>query len=720
MVVKRLSLLSLQVPNGTDAYVRHGDLNPNRSDVGCKLLATTVVEEADLMVDGTMRWVVYGAVCVLVALLLLLVSRQNSVKRIIGGSTILLIGITPGVVGSLVNRWLGQGHEGRAFTDPLEQSDFFVFQVGIAVVISFTILKALGTMDVLAIATAINVSLLLFNSRIGDAIFTSTDSYVVFLPVLATASYSICKSLSISRDSSSATFGSWAMSFAISLCALLALRLDGLQTGGGWFHVSYFVGVIQGLKTGGILMWDTPSQYGFLSVLLPSLIPGLNAEYSFLLFQALLLFGVSVAVLATFNRLVSSRGGLFLGILWVVVFFFADPSLIGPQPFPSSSVMRFGPSLLLLLLLNVRNHKTLSLQQDAFVAIVITVAILWSFESAFYSLMIFGMWTFAQLTSSSRSNKRLLDQLRVQILTALSTTTLILVYSFYVYVRVRDVPSWQWFYLVASRYAAGFGGLPTDLWGAGWLMLIAILGCVLLINSASDSDRASCFASVGALLGWLTYYMGRSHSSNIIAMLPLILLAVLLPVLRIAMNNSGLRNNSIYGSGKPISVSLSVVVVLSSVVLAGVITSPLLPNIIANARFLPQKAVYESEASFPGSLEKLLVTSKLKKIPIAYQGHMGMLPRIPSALRSRVDSEGTWLPQPLGLLEEPIPESVRSQMLKRRFEREPVSGYFIWHKSMSEPGRADLWLSEIARTHSCEVIAENSDWQVSECLIRPG
>jgi len=201
-------------------------------------------------------------------------------------------------------------------------------------------------------------------------------------------------------------------------------------------------------------------------------------------------------------------------------------------------------------------------------------------------------------------------------------------------------------------------------------------------------------------------------------MLPLIFVAMVIPTLKIASNYPTRQNHSVPELKKFISIPLAVIVVLSGVVAAEVMANPLLPAVVARARPIPLQAVYEPAASFPNSLEQLLMSAELKRIPVAYQGYMGMLPQLPDSLRNRVDSEGTWLPLPLGLLEEPIPESVRSEMLERRFKRDPMSGYFIWHKSMSHPGRAELWLAEISKTHDCKVIAEDVDWQVSECLVR--
>jgi len=671
------------------------------------------------MVQGVMRWVSYGAVLAGVSFLVLLSSRQRQSNRLVNGSKVLLIAVTPFVVGSVVNRWLGLGHEGQGFVEVPIQSYYFVFQAAVVAIIGLTLEKSIRSIDILAAATISIASTALFNTRIGDSVLLAKERIVIFLPALAVTTYLTCKSLIGSSEIQIALSRRWTLLLVVFLTLLLAFRVDGLETEGAWFHVSYFSGVIQGIKSGGLLLWDTPSQYGFLNLLIPASIPGLSAEYSFLLFQALLLFGVSLTVILSFIRLAPSAFGLLLGAVFAVIFFFADPSLVGPQPFPSSSVMRFGPSLLLLLFLSLRSATRAStLTRDTTLALVVAIAVLWSFESAFYSLFIFGMWTLAKMTSSIRRNESLWVQLRPQLFSVLSIITLIVLYSLYVLVRAGGFPNWRWFYLPASKFAAGFGQLPTDLWGAVWLILVSILGCLLLVIDASDSERASCFASVGALLGWLTYYVGRSHSSNIIAMLPLIFVALVIPTLKVASNYSKLQSHSVLELKKVISVPLSVIAVLSGVVVAEVIANPLLPAVVAKARPLPLEPVYETAASFPNSLEQLLGSAELKRIPVAYQGYMGMLPRLPDSLKERVDSGGSWLPLPLGLLEEPIPESVRSQMLERRFKRSPMSGYFIWHKSMSHPGRAELWLAEITRTHDCKVLAEDADWQVSECLAR--
>ncbi|MGI9043930.1 MAG: hypothetical protein ACR2GK_07360, partial [Gemmatimonadaceae bacterium] len=52
-----------------------------------------------------------------------------------------------------------------------------------------------------------------------------------------------------------------------------------------YYHWGFFIGPIEQLRQGGTLLWDTPSQYGFLSILIPALLPG-SAWQSFWFFQS--------------------------------------------------------------------------------------------------------------------------------------------------------------------------------------------------------------------------------------------------------------------------------------------------------------------------------------------------------------------------------------------------------------------------------------------------
>jgi len=78
----------------------------------------------------------------------------------------------------------------------------------------------------------------------------------------------------------------------------LALRSDSLFLGSSEYHWSFFIGVIQTIRSGGELLWSAPSQYGFLNILLPSFLPW-SSRNSFFIFQAILFFISTLIIVKT-------------------------------------------------------------------------------------------------------------------------------------------------------------------------------------------------------------------------------------------------------------------------------------------------------------------------------------------------------------------------------------------------------------------------------------
>jgi len=670
------------------------------------------------MLSGPARWFLYIMVCSIVLYLMWLRLRRNPINLPAAFGVCSLVAL-PFMSGSLLNRWLGEGHEGQGFVDLSISSPMLSVLIAIPILIVVSWMWQTETLSLPFLASLLVSMMALMNTRIGDTIVTLGRGSLPFLLALFVITLVVAKSFfqvnKVSVTKSVSVYAGLVYIVAVGL----ALRVDGFRTEGSWYHVSYFIGVIQTVRSGGLLLWDTPSQYGFLNVILPASMPILNPEQAFISFQALLLAGVSIAVFAHIRSLTNAYAGLVFGSVFIVLINFSDPLLIGPQPFPSSSVMRFGPSLVLLVTLDRWNHRReVGLRSDAILTFTIAVAVLWSFESAFYSCAIVGVWMFGELLESRGRGQSLRRKMRAVILGAMITIFLAFVYSAYVVIRVGSLPMWQWFWLAASKYAAGHGQLPTDLWGAIWLIISAIVACLALLCIANEEGRASSYASVGALLGWCTYYLGRSHSSNVIVMLPLLFTAVLIPTLRVLHQTNKDEDTIRQIFRSSLDVPFGVTVALSAIIGAGVITSPELPGVVARARPFPMTAIYEPAVSFPNALEELLNSIDIKELPVAYQGYFGMLPKPPDSIARRLDYEATWLPLPLALLEEPIPAEIRDQMVNRRFQRQPQDGYLIWHKSLSHQGRAEDWLKVVSETHKCALVGDNSDWQIQECRVR--
>lgn len=131
---------------------------------------------------------------------------------------------------------------------------------------------------------------------------------------------------------------------------LFARRTDSLAVIGSSYHWEYFVGPIRAIKNGGIPLWDTPSQYGFLNVVIPALLPIHSAWKAFYWFQSALYFISAGLIYLTLTRSLRINRSAAC-VLSIATFFLAFPTpLIGPAPFPSSSSARFFPCYVMLFL----------------------------------------------------------------------------------------------------------------------------------------------------------------------------------------------------------------------------------------------------------------------------------------------------------------------------------------------------------------------------------
>jgi len=389
-----------------------------------------------------------------------------------------------------------------------------------------------------------------------------------------------------------------------------------------------------------------------------------------------------------------------------------NPALMGPQAFPSSSVMRFGPSILVLLLVAkvCVQKKTDLINLTSF---IISIAFLWSFESFFYSMMtllgvIVGSRDAAPVVEHTNATIR-----KLVLRTLLMTLSFAFAYSAYVLLTVGGLPSWSWFWLAATKYAGGFGALPTDLSGSALMAILGIIITALGSFYIPHPVKRVFTASAFTLTAWFSYYVGRSHSANLLALLPGIFLAVSLPLVYCNWySGSTSRAGSRVIRASHIGLCVSIVTIFAS----GLVINPSVPSLLANYRPLPFSAQFEEGAAFPQELALLFGDiDHTSRLPLAYQGNFGVLPDPPIEVKGRIDETTVWLPKPLALLEFPFPESLRQVVLKRRAERFSPRGYFVWHKSERVPGHGELWKKALQPYFSCQVIAGSSNWEISKC-----
>jgi hypothetical protein len=120
----------------------------------------------------------------------------------------------------------------------------------------------------------------------------STAFVAAFFACLAVE---LCLQIGLGRDRQAPNQGTRsALSYLLrglpyAVILMFALRADSLFYKGPDMpdmHWDYFIGPVQTVRSGGWLLWDTPSQYGFLNILLTALIPFRSAWDSFYFFSS--------------------------------------------------------------------------------------------------------------------------------------------------------------------------------------------------------------------------------------------------------------------------------------------------------------------------------------------------------------------------------------------------------------------------------------------------
>lgn len=484
--------------------------------------------------------------------------------------------------------------------------------------------------------------------------------------------------------------------FLLAVFLWISFRYDSLFVPGSEYHWEYYVGVIEGIRNGGWLLWDTPSQYGFLNIILASLVPTASAWQAMYVFQGTLLFLVSAGIyLAVSNRVprdVTNRLAIF-SIVFMSLFF-ADPELIGPYPFPSSSVVRF--FCVYAMVGVVWLIPKFGLRQAFALGVAWTLAVIWSAESAIYGTTILFFLLVALLQSGTKLNSQLLLTGKyIAIAAACLMATLTSLFLFY-QLRLGVRPDLFGYLEHAIGYASGFGYVPFSFSGPGNLLLLVFISvsmiCINVIRSDS-SDQANRLAPLAAMAGCIwgisTYYIGRPVAQNITAILPIIATVVYLTLL-LSRQMANAYTLPIRAAAIPIFFLILIPILNVNWITGLLKTQSFSSNI---TRGLP---VASEE------LRHLIARANLSEdAPIIYYGDDGVPPFMPG--RYYQVNEKNWLPIPLQLLEQPVTAVRRAIYLNRYLCRmQPAQGFLVYRKGDAIAPRLEGFMDELKRFYDVQ------------------
>ena len=169
-------------------------------------------------------------------------------------------------------------------------------------------------------------------------------------------------------------------------------------------HWQTYIGPVELMLQGGYLLWDVPSQYGFLSTILIYIMPFDDPWMKLYYLNSLLTFSFSIILFLT----IWNKGSF----LWLLIAFLITYSVIFLLPggqwqynvssTPSSGMMRFIVSIILIFFV-VKIHNRSLLYQVLIITPIWLIGVMWSFESAFYCSCIIFPWIINNIFSKENS-----------------------------------------------------------------------------------------------------------------------------------------------------------------------------------------------------------------------------------------------------------------------------------------------------------------------------
>lgn len=509
-----------------------------------------------------------------------------------------------------------------------------------------------------------------------------------------------------------------ASAFVLLLLIVFSFRTNPMVE---FYHWSFWVGPIEQVRQGGWLLRDTPSQYGFLSILIPTALPG-SAWISFWYYQAAIYAIVAVLMFIIFRRLRGGVGNLLLSFLVVFATLFFRPrsaTLILPaQMTPSGGPVRFLWCFVLLgwLLLVFREAKG---RRDAGAGfplvghIIWICSIAWSVEAAIYSSAIwfsaFAVYLIQRAADERKEGKRAVTVTAgivrsILVPAAFLAGLYLLVWAIYK-TALGVGPDLQGYTEFGLLYSRGFGSLPIDTHGPIWyLLLVFFIASTVVVQFLVEDWRDFRLVVAAGVWGGIwslsSYFVSRSHPVNLLSIAPALLFAI--AVLMIVLRHSARRSWHGY-------VRAATVPVLA-IPIAMTLGHPQLVPDLKTAQIAPNRFTDQIQFMDP-QLELLLRESGAKPadpIVLIVDGRLLMY-----AWRgddgSRIMSERSWLPKPYEIIGS-LPPTRRNVYLERNALNN-ISGWLV-HNRVNTIANFDERFAEIQRTHAVVRKYERGDWIV--------
>ena len=337
----------------------------------------------------------------------------------------------------------------------------------------------------------------------------------------------------------------------IVLFFLLCIKTDRMLNEDIQGHIDFLLGPVVAVRQGAWLLWDQPSGYGFLWVLIVAFLPVKHTVIALTIFLGLLNFSLSVLLYKIFceYRQQSILNRLFAFLLVITSFLirsFPNQDLeigilngnftdaystwywLSPIDIPQVSALRTVWCCVLLIITsqyffsNEEHFKRISIWGCFFWS----VGCLWSAESFIFST---ATWipAYSYILFARKKYKWMF-------LPLLMISIPVIFFSVYYYMKLGHIPEWG--NLFEFVYTSGPDSELSPVIsriGAMWIVLFLLISVVsiaanLILYNVESSAIGLSFACFGAIWSVTSYYVGYSANSKLHVLIHVYILVIVI------------------------------------------------------------------------------------------------------------------------------------------------------------------------------------------------
>jgi len=285
--------------------------------------------------------------------------------------------------------------------------------------------------------------------------------------------------------------------------------------GGAFLHWQPLIGPIEMMQQGGYLLWDIPSQYGFLRMIAIYLVPVQDAWQKTYLLNGIMQLAYSLLI---FKVIWQKRGLIWyvisIAFTLALVFFMTahPPTMLNSNSVPTGGAMRFFWLVLMMYVIVTIRHR--DLKNQFFVILPIWIAgFLWAIESAVYVTVVLGSFALYHLIYG---NNKLKERIKILLLFPLSLLIVVLLISLFYLWRLGNLPDyWTFFEFVFYAKGGSYFAEPINIFGPIWVPICMLSLMLSQVYEYKDKYSLFCALAVMSVI-WVIFPYWVAHSMDVV------------------------------------------------------------------------------------------------------------------------------------------------------------------------------------------------------------